>query len=61
MRIPRKKWMNLAIIDDNDQVFVQYSETVFRQLIKKYFQEFNDIDKAFDEVSMRLRELTYRK
>ena len=53
--------MHLAIVDDNDQVFVEYSEQVFRQLIKKYFSEFNDIDKAFDEVSMKLRELTYRK
>ena len=53
--------MRLAIIDDNDQVYVEYSAEVFRKLLDKYFLEFNSLDRAFDEVVMQLKNLTLRK
>jgi len=53
--------MHLAIIDDNDEIFVEFKEPIFRELIKKHFEETKDIDKAFDIVIAKLRHLTYRK
>jgi hypothetical protein len=53
--------MRLAIIDDNDRVYVEYSTEVFRKLLIKYFEEFKDLDRAFEEVITQLRNLTLRK
>jgi len=53
--------MHLAIIDDNDKVYVEYSYEVFRKLLIKYFQEFGNIEKAFDLVVEDLKKLTLRK
>jgi hypothetical protein len=53
--------MHLAIIDDRDEIFVEYSEEVFRKLLKKYFEETKDIETAFNQVVAALRNLTYRK
>ena len=53
--------MHLAIVDDRDEVFVQYDEEVFKKLLIKYFGEYKDLGRAFDEVVIQLRNLTYRK
>jgi hypothetical protein len=53
--------MRLAIIDENDQVYVEYSTEVFRKLLNKYFEEIKDLDRAFEQVITDLKNLTLRK
>ena len=53
--------MRLAIVDDNDEVFVEYDVEVFRKMLNKYYGESNNLDKAFDEVITQLKNLTLRK
>ena len=53
--------MRLAIVDDNDEVFVEYDVEVFRKLLVKYFDEYKDLTRAFDEVITQLKNLTLRK
>ena len=48
--------MNLAIIDENDKVVVQYSEEVFRKLLVKYYEVHKDIEKSFNQLSQDLRD-----
>ena len=48
--------MNLAIIDENEKVVVQYSEEVFRKLLIKYYEVHKDIDKAFNQLTEDLRD-----
>jgi hypothetical protein len=53
--------MQLAIIDDNGEVVVEYSEEIFRKLLIKYFEVHKDIDKAFNQLSEDLRDKVNNK
>ena len=53
--------MRLAIVDDNDEVYVEYSTEVFKKLLIKCFEETKDLDRAFDDVIVSLKNLTLRK
>jgi hypothetical protein len=48
--------MKLAIIDDEDDIFVQYNEDIFKKLLMKYFEIHKDIERAFDQLSIDLIE-----
>ena len=48
--------MRLALIDDNDQTLVEYSEEVFLKLLIKYHEVHKDIEKAFNQLSQDLRD-----
>lgn len=52
--------MKLAIIDDNDEVYVEYDVEVFRKMLSKNLETM-PFDKAFDEVLYSLKKLTLRK
>ena len=52
--------MHLAIVDDNDEVFVEYDAEVFKKLLIQYSKEMT-IEKAFEQVCEDLKKLTYRK
>ena len=48
--------MRLAVIDENDQTLVEYSEEVFLKLLIKYHEVHKDIEKAFNQLSQDLRD-----
>ena len=48
--------MRLAVVDDTDQVSVEYSEEIFKQLLIKCYEVHKDITKAFDQLSQDLRD-----
>ena len=52
--------MRLAIVDDNDRVYVEYDVEVFRKLLAKNMETM-PFDRAFDEVITSLKNLTLRK
>lgn len=52
--------MRLAIIDDNEDIFVEYDPEVFKKLLLSYSQTM-PIDKAFENVVEDLKNLTRRK
>jgi len=41
--------MRYVIIVENDRVLVEFSEDDFRYMLKYFFEQVKDIDKAFDE------------
>ena len=48
--------MRLAVIDENDQSIVEYSEEVFLKLLIKYNEVHKDIEKSFNQLSQDLRD-----
>ena len=48
--------MRLAVIDENDQTLVEYSEEVFLKLLIKYYEVHKDIEKSFNQLSQDLRD-----
>jgi len=48
--------MHLAIIDDNDKVFVEFDAKAFLELLIKFHSETGDLKKAFDKVSKVLQD-----
>ncbi|MFA5133091.1 MAG: hypothetical protein WC444_07230 [Candidatus Paceibacterota bacterium] len=52
--------MRLAIIDENDRVFVEYEPEVFKQLLINYSKEMS-VEEAFTQVVLDLKNLTRRK
>lgn len=47
--------MKLAVLFEDDKIFVEFQEEKFRELFKSYFKEYKDIDKTFDAIIMDLR------
>ena len=47
--------MRLAILYEDDSIFVEIQEEKFRQLFKVYFKEYGDIDKALNEIIADLK------
>jgi hypothetical protein len=52
--------MRLAIVDDNDQIYVEYDVEVFRKLLIKNLETM-PFNEAFNYVIASLKELTLRK
>ena len=52
--------MRLAIVDDNDEIYVEYDVEVFRKLLKKNLETM-EFEEAFNEVIQSLKNLTLRK
>ena len=48
--------MRLALIDENDQSVVEYSEEVFLKLLIKYYEVHKDIKKSFNQLSQDLKD-----
>jgi len=48
--------MHLAIIDDNDKVFVEYDAKIFVDLLIKYIDKYGDVRKAFEVLSKELQD-----
>ena len=47
--------MKLAILYEDDSIFVEIQEPKFRELFNIYFKKYGDINKALDEIIMDLR------
>lgn len=51
--------MRYAILTDTDKVFVEFSESTFRELLKTYLpKNNNDVDRAMDQIREELKQLT---
>jgi len=53
--------VRLAIVDENDKVYVEYDTEVFKKLLVKYAAEWGSVEKAFDLVVDDLKKLTLRR
>ena len=50
--------MKIAIIHDNQDVFISFEHKRFKYLLEKYFEETKDIGKALDKIEEDLRQET---
>jgi hypothetical protein len=53
--------MKIAILTNTNNVFVEFNEQTFRELLKTYFAQTQDIDKALDAIIVALKEQTVVK
>ncbi len=47
--------MRLAIVYNENDIYAEFNPDDFKKLLKKYFEEYKDIDKAFDKTSEVLK------
>ncbi|MBU0959699.1 MAG: hypothetical protein KKB31_07170 [Nanoarchaeota archaeon] len=47
--------MKIAIVHKDDEIIVSFEERKFRELLKKFMEEYNDIDKSFEEIIKLLK------
>jgi len=47
--------LKIAIIYEDKGVYVQFSESKFRELLLKYFDQYQDINKALDNIVMDIK------
>lgn len=50
--------LKIAIINDDGRVYVEFDPKTFRKLLKTYFKETKDLDKALDKIIMDLKNET---
>jgi len=51
--------MRYAILTDNDKVFVEFPEPIFRNMLKSYLSKNdNNVDAAMDQITEELKQLT---
>jgi len=53
--------MRIAILYENDKVYLEFSPEKFRELLKKYFRETKSIDKALDKIIEDIKRETQYK
>lgn len=53
--------MRIAIVDQDENIYVQYDPDMFRQLLITYTTKYKDIGKAFDQAVADLRKEANRK
>lgn len=51
----------VAIIAENDKIYLEFSPEKFKILLKKYFEEEGDIDKAIDKIIKDIKKELIRK
>lgn len=50
--------MRIAVIYNDQDVFVEFKPEVFKELLRKYLAETGDIDKAFEKIIQDLKKKT---
>ena len=53
--------MRLAILYEDDRVWIEFSPVKFRELLKKYFKEHKSIDVALDKIIEDIKKETQNK
>jgi len=53
--------MRIAILYENDKIYLEFSPEKFRELLKKYFKETKSIDKALDKIIEDIKRETQYK
>jgi hypothetical protein len=56
-----EKQMRLVVVDETDNVIVEYDESKFREVLKKYIEILGDFDKAFKQLSEDLLDKARQK
>ncbi|GAG75228.1 unnamed protein product [marine sediment metagenome] len=50
--------MRMAIIYSEKEIFVEFPPSVFKKLLKSYYEEYGDFDKAFAMIEKELKKKT---
>lgn len=53
--------MRIAVVYDEKKIYVEFGPDKFRELLKKYFAETGDIDKALDMIIADLKKAVLKK
>ena len=53
--------MKIAIIHEDNKIWIEFSPEKFRELLKKYFKETKSIDKALDKIIEDIKKETQYK
>ena len=53
--------LKIAIIYEDNKVYVQFSPEKFRKLFKKYFKSSESIDETFNQIIKDLKKATLNK
>ena len=53
--------MKIAILYEDNKIWIEFSPEKFRELLKKYFRETKSIDKALDKIIEDIKRETQYK
>ena len=53
--------MRIAILYENDKIYLEFSPEKFRELLKKYFKETKSIDEALNKIIKDIKKETQYK
>lgn len=53
--------LKIAIIYEDNKVWIEFSPEKFRKLLKQYFKETKDIDKSLDKIIQEIKKETITK
>jgi len=53
--------MKIAILYEDNRIWIEFSPEKFRELLKKYFRETKSIDKALDKIIEDIKKETQYK
>jgi len=53
--------MKIAILYEDNRIWIEFSPEKFRELLKKYFKETKSIDKALDKIIEDIKRETQYK
>ena len=53
--------MKIAILYEDNRIWIEFSPEKFRELLKKYFRETKSIDKALDKIIEDIKRETQYK
>ena len=53
--------MRIAYIYNDKDVYAEFSDEKFRDLLKKYIEKYGDIDRALDQIVTDLKEAIKRQ
>lgn len=53
--------MKIAILYEDNRIWIEFSPDKFRELLKKYFKQTGSIDKALDKIIQDIKKETQNK
>lgn len=53
--------MRIAVIYNDEDIFVEFTSEVFKEMLKNYLAKFKDVDQAFEQIIRELKEKTITK
>lgn len=53
--------LSIAVLYNEGDVYVEFTEVVFRELLQTYLEKYGSIDEAFDRIKLELKQKTRYK